>query len=983
MFDPSPLPRLFAQAPGVDFPAALVQGLITRFADQPPEALARVELYVNTRRMQRRVRELFDAGSALLLPRIRLVTDLASDVIAADIPPAVSPLRRRLELAEWISQLLDAQPDLAPRAAIYDLADSLANLMDEMQGEGVPPSTIHTLDVSDQSGHWARSLTFVSLVERYFGIDSGEAPDGEARQRMVVERLAQRWADTPPDHPIIVAGSTGSRGATGLFMRAVATLPQGALILPGFDFDLPAPLWSALDDALASEDHPQYRYAHLMKQLGVTPTDVRPWVDTPPPSPARNRLISLAMRPAPVTDQWQIEGPTFQGIDNATAHMTLIEAPSPRAEAGAIALALRKAAEDGKRAALITPDRMLTRQVTAALDRWAIVPDDSAGRPLPLTAPGRFLRHVADLFGQRLTATALLTLLKHPLTNTGSDARGNHLLWTRDLELQLLRRGLPFPTPDDLTSWANNKHKDDAPRLAWATWVGALICGHEATAKRALSEHLDDHLCMATALAAGPGGENAGELWEKDAGRTAHAVVSQLQREAEHGGDFTPRDYRDLFLAVLNGGEARDPITAHPNIMIWGTLEARVQGADLVILAGLNDGTWPEMPAADPWMNRKMRHDAGLLLPERRVGLSAHDFQQAIAADQVILTRAIRNAEAQTVPSRWVNRLTNLLGGMSQDGKSALETMRMRGQIWLDLSAAVEAPIAAVTPATRPSPCPPLAARPDQLSVTRISKLIRDPYSIYAERVLNLRPLDPLHQQPDAPLRGTVLHHVLERFINERGSRDRAAARALLMHIAHEVLRLEAPWPATRALWLAKFERVVDWFLDHEDERRTWSQNLTNEVKGKYLFPDVGFTLTGTADRIDRAKDGTLVIYDYKTGTPPSADMQKHFDKQLLLEAVMAEEGGFENLTLETVSQVAYIGLGSTPKNVSVPLENAEIQAVAEEFQDLIRAYQDPDQGYTSRRAVHQVRFGGDHDHLARYGEWDDSHDPDPQKVGD
>jgi len=983
MFEPSPTPRLFAQAPGVDFPAALVQGLITRFAGQPPEALARVELYVNTRRMQRRVRDLFDAGPALLLPRIRLVTDLASDVIAADIPPAVSPLRRRLELAEWISQLLDAQPDLAPRAAIYDLADSLANLMDEMQGEGVPPSAIHALDVSDQSGHWARSLTFVSLVERYFGVDSDEAPDGEARQRMVVERLAQRWADTPPDHPIIVAGSTGSRGATGLFMRTVANLPQGALILPGFDFDLPAPLWTALDDALSSEDHPQYRYAHLMKQLGVGPSDVQPWIDTPPPSPARNRLISLAMRPAPVTDQWQVEGPAFKGVDDATARMTLIEAPSPRAEAGAIALALRKAAEDGKRAALITPDRMLTRQVTAALDRWAIVPDDSAGRPLPLTAPGRFLRHVADLFGQRLTAPALLTLLKHPLTNTGSGERGNHLLWTRDLELQLLRRGLPFPVPEDLTGWADDKHKDDAPRRAWADWVGTLICGHEVAVKRALSDHLTDHLRLATALAAGPNGEGTGELWEKEAGRAALSVTSQLQREAEHGGDFTPRDYRDLFLAVLNGGEARDPITAHPNIMIWGTLEARVQGADLVILAGLNDGTWPEMPTADPWMNRKMRHDAGLLLPERRVGLSAHDFQQAIAADHVILTRAIRNAEAQTVPSRWVNRLTNLLDGMSDDGKSALKTMLTRGKHWLDLTAAVEAPLAPVAPALRPSPRPPLTARPNQLSVTRIAKLIRDPYSIYAERVLNLRPLDPLHQQPDAPLRGTVLHRVLERFIDERGSRDRPAARALLMHIAHVVLEAEAPWPATRALWLAKFERVVDWFLDHEDDRRTWSQNLANEVKGKHLFADVGFTLTGTADRIDRANDGTLVIYDYKTGTPPSAEMQKHFDKQLLLEAVMAEEGGFDDLKLETVSQVAYIGLGATPKNVSIPLEHAEIQAASEEFQDLIRAYQDPNQGYTSRRAVHQLRFGGDHDHLARYGEWDDSHDPDPQKVGD
>ena len=136
-------------------------------------------------------------------------------------------------------------------------------------------------------------------------------------------------------------------------------------------------------------------------------------------------------------------GPKLGDLAAATKDMTLIEAASPRAEALAIALILRKAAEDGRTAALITPDRGLTRQVAAALDRWRILPDDSAGRPLALSAPGRFLRHVAGLFGQRLTAEALLTLLKHPLTATGAD-RGLHLKLTRDLELTCAEMASPF-----------------------------------------------------------------------------------------------------------------------------------------------------------------------------------------------------------------------------------------------------------------------------------------------------------------------------------------------------------------------------------------------------------------------------------------------------------------------------------------------------------------------------------------------------------
>ena len=82
------------------------------------------------------------------------------------------------------------------------------------------------------------------------------------------------------------------------------------------------------------------------------------------------------------------------------------------------------------------------------------------------------------------------------------------------------------------------------------------------------------------------------------------------------------------------------------------------------------------------------------MLPERRIGLSAHDFQQAIAAPEVWLTRAERSdAEADTVPSRWLNRLTNLLSGLpDQGGRDALDAMRARGQQWLDWADALEEP---------------------------------------------------------------------------------------------------------------------------------------------------------------------------------------------------------------------------------------------------------------------------------------------------
>ncbi|HEX9857086.1 MAG TPA: double-strand break repair protein AddB, partial [Paracoccaceae bacterium] len=219
MFD-TPGPRLFALAPGADFPALLVQGLRARMADRPPEAMARIQLFVNTQRMRRRITDLFAAQGAGFLPRIRLVTDLGHEAALNGIPPAVPPLRRRLELTQLVARLLDAQPDLAPRSALYDLADSLATLMDEMQGEGVSPATVTGLDVSEHSAHWQRTQDFMAIVAPFF--TGTAAPDHEARQRLVVEALAAEWAHTPPQDPVIVAGSTGSRGTTARFMQAVA-----------------------------------------------------------------------------------------------------------------------------------------------------------------------------------------------------------------------------------------------------------------------------------------------------------------------------------------------------------------------------------------------------------------------------------------------------------------------------------------------------------------------------------------------------------------------------------------------------------------------------------------------------------------------------------------------------------------------------------------------------------------------------------------
>ena len=138
----------------------------------------------------------------------------------------------------------------------------------------------------------------------------------------------------------------------------------------------------------------------------------------------------------------------------------------------------------------------------------------------------------------------------------------------------------------------------------------------------------------------------------------------------------------------------------------------------------------------------------------------------------------------------------------------------------------------------------------------------------------------------------------------------------------------------------------------------------------------LGFALTATADRIDLDRNGNLHLYDYKTGSPPSRDQQTYYDKQLLLEAAMAERTGFGALAPATVVRAVYIGLGSGGKEVDAPLEAEPTDVIWSEFHDLIAKYLDDDTGFPARRAMESKRDRGDYDQLARFGEWDITDSP-------
>jgi ATP-dependent helicase/nuclease subunit B len=458
-------------------------------------------------------------------------------------------------------------------------------------------------------------------------------------------------------------------------------------------------------------------------------------------------------------------------------------------------------------------------------------------------------------------------------------------------------------------------------------------------------------------------------------------LAALLDGACESGGGFLlrPADYPE-FLRVLTAETALSPAGGRdPRIAIWGTLEARLQSVDLLVLGGLDEGVWPAETRTDPFLSRAMRSEVGLPPPERRLGQAAHDFVQGVLSPRVIVTRAEKRSGTPTVESRWLQRLAAVAG------ETAIDAARARGTIYVALARTIDAVSPGeVRPVRAPQPKPPLAARPAGLSVTEIETLVRDPYAIYARHVLKLEELDPLGRAPDYALRGSLIHEALGDFIaGWTGPFDAAATEALLATGRRVLTKIEA-FPDIHAIWSFRFAAIARWIVQWEAARDGAVAERRAEISGAIELPFGAaggmFRLRGRADRIDRRRDGRLDILDFKTGSPPSArQVLVGFAPQLGLEAAMAKAGGFdEAFRGAAIDTLAWIGLGKVGRDE--PLKSAvekdwTADGIADEVMKrltaLLAAYADPERAYVSRaRPMFETRYESPYDHLARVREW-------------
>ena len=968
--------NVFTIPSGLPFVDTLASGMLAE-AKGDPLALAAAEVLLPNRRACRALREAFlrlSEGRPLLLPRMRTIEAVDEDELRLgsddplDIPPAIPALERRLLLTRLVVAMGGGRGGAVPSPEqAVRLADELADLLDAAQIERLSFDRLDGLVPDDYAEHWQKTLDFLRILTQAWPAILAERGvlDPQARLDRVIAAQTDAWRRNPPKHPVIAAGSTGSRPATAELLAVVAGLPKGKVVLPGLDTGLDDSGWDAVDGP-----HPQFGLKRLLAQLGIERHQVRPFSTTPDPCAERTRLLSEALRPASTCEAWRHLPPFAAG---ALARVTRLDAPGPREEAGAIALMLRGAMEtEGRTAALVTPDRDLARRVAAELERWGLVIDDSAGQPLGLAEPGVFLRLVADMVAEDFAPHATLAALKHPLA-AGGENSGAFRGMVRRLDREALRgprpaagiAGLKAAAGDRLAAWL------DRLEILAAPFTAAMA---EQTAP--LAELVRGHMEFAEALAADDALPGAARLWRGEAGAQLAAFAAELAEAAPVLGDIPTRAYPALFDALLSGRAVRSPWGNHPRLFLWGPMEARLQHADLMVLGGLNEGTWPPEAAADPWMSRHMRQAFGLPPLERRIGLSAHDFAQAFAAPQVVLTRAVRVDGTPTVPCRWLLRLEAVM-------RAANLSYPTDPEDWVRWHARLDAPEERLS-AERPAPCPPVDARPRRLSVTEIETWMRDPYAVYARHVLGLRALDPLDADPGAADYGSLVHRAIERFLREHPGALPADSEARLLAIGEDTFREVLSRPGLWAFWWPRFRSVARWVVAQERQRRPEIERTFCEVNGglEIEAPAGPFLVHARADRIDVLADGTLGLIDYKTGAlPKKKEVAAGYAPQLPLEAAIARHGGFDGVPPLAVSQLRFWRLKGGEDGGEESDVGDDPGRLAKEALDglaaLVAVFDDENTPYEARPHPDMAPRYSDYLHLARVGEWSTAGDED------
>lgn len=975
------------------FAQTLAQYLMAQVADKPEE-LTQYKILLPTRRTCRVLRETFlslNEGKPMLLPQMMALGDVEEDDLSLmmfgqtddvlDIPPGINSLKRQLLLAQLISQVPSFQQGFDQA---LELAKALAKFIDQVIIEGLDFSDLHKIVPDEFAAHWQLTLSFLKIISEAWPailLDNGEV-DMAHRRNLLLQALAQYWAENPPSTPLIAAGSTGSIPAASSVLKVIADVQTGMVILPGLDTMMSNAAWNDI-----AESHPQHSLKNLLASLHVQRDDVQNITGSNHSEfqSGRHHLASSLMLPATMTGQWS-DFNEQHDMEEMLNGLEYYVGDTQQEEAQIISLIMRETLENqNKVTALVTPDRGLARRVKNICRRWGVEVDDSAGEKLTDTQLGKLFLLILDMLKTPFDPVPLLACLKLPLCHLGF-SKEDIKAFIKILEGDVLRSELSLGSYEKLFRSVEETEELMTLHEFMKTFTELTLPLRDMAQSNEYFPFIDilkTHIHLMESFAKTPELDGSATLWLGDIGKAGSVFLAQLLDHAHLMRDVTYDQYTNIIQTLIRDVTIRVPYGLHPRLLILGQLEARLIKADTIILGGLNEGVWPEDTKHDPWMSRPMRRDFGLPAMEQVIGFAAHDFVQGFCAQRVVMTRSLKVSGVPTLPSRWLERLDTLF----QASGRTLEILNKTSyREWAQNVDMVSIP----APCERPKPCPPMSVRPNGISVTKVETWLKDPYAIYMHYVLKLRKIRPLKQDNDAALRGILLHSIFYEFMKAHPHDIPENAENIFLDIARDVIIDTTSNQDILDLWWPRLVEIAQWFVNYQNDWNNVARFVTGEVKGNLdiMIDDIPFNIYGVADRIDKLDQGYALI-DYKSGgTFTKSKLQSGEYPQLPLEAMILDANGFDGRGFKHTGaadadatgiqgKTRYAGYwivkgGRSPADItemkSDVMQAAEV--VRSGLEKLVRTFRDPETPfYCLPNAYNLPRFN-DYKHVARVKEW-------------
>lgn len=848
------MPNLFTVPAGLPIAHHAARHVL---ATIPVSKLSSALVLLPTRRacvVMRQVLQRELAGKATLLPRILsladveqiLITTLGAEAIPMleAVSPAMSEAEHRYLLAQQIMafERRRMKGGVSLRYALT-FANTLMTLQEQCVRSGVviTQENLRPLVQKDIADHWKQAMLFLGILtdawpklEQELGLTTVAA-----REVALLDMLAEHWADTPPDMPVIAVGSTGSQPSTARLLKVIADTPVAQVILPGLDVSLREDEWASI-----AEGHPLFHIKQFLNLWPVAPSAVASLTES-----TRSVWLDVLANHMRMVD-WK------QGILGNYSYLKLIPCAHGEEEVRVISLLMREALEKPDvRVALVTPDEGLMARVASMMQRYGIVVDRLSAGTLATTGTGSLWVLVAAFLTNPESLLALRSLLHHPLLGVdGELLHGLEAGWygvNRRRAGQLPRHEASLSTHPHYAALA-----DLVKRLAQLSQL-----------RLSASEWIER--CR---MVLAP--------WVKESGQGHEAVEKQLAalEFAEEFGPLRAEDFATLLSECLAKPWRDVGLGAHPRIAMLTPVEARMQQFDRVVLANMQEGIWPSTPAPNPWLNLAASEALGLPGAAESISRTAHDVLMLASAGEVFLTYPKRDQGAPTTRSRFIERVVTYLAAHGLDEQSITAGHYVAWANALDAGPAYK-------PEKPVEPKPSAEQRPRRLPVTDIDMLFSDPFAIYAKHVLGLRPLKDMDATPKATDFGSIAHKAIEALTKHWNEHKRLATHADLSQIIEHALRDFSDRPSVDLFWRTRLMNGLSYVNRLEQKRRADLIRVSPEniIEGSM----VGVTLHGRIDRLEEGKAGRTVV-DYKTGQPPSkADVINGRALQLLTYAIL------------------------------------------------------------------------------------------------